>query len=342
MPNKIEIVILYIVFTIVEMANKQKIIEALDIMRRQDVAEKRHFQAVAYAKAITQLRTIEGDIHSVEDVKGRPGIGEKIQKKIQEILDTGRLAAAEKAKESPRFAAYEALLQVYGIGPAKAKALIEAKIDSIATLRNEFAKNPNLLTSAQAIGLKHYEALLERIPRAEMREHEAAIFSELDKQFEAVIVGSYRRGAITSGDIDVLLTLPDSMPVIKRNLLFRKTIREMERRGYITDILALGNTKCLCVAQLPSGKARRLDLLMTPAAEMPYAILYFTGSDLFNVAFRSHALEKGYTLNEHGMEPLHDTKPKPPPMKSERDIFDFLGVTWVEPVDRKGAANVVS
>lgn len=317
---------------------KDKIIEALDILRRKDMAEKRHFQAVAYAKAITQLRAFSGDIVKLEDVAGLPGVGAKIQKKIAEILETGSLASAERAKEDPRFGAYEALLKVYGIGPAKAKTLIDGGITSIAQLREEVAKKPDLLTDAQKVGLRHYEDLLERIPRGEMVEHEKRVRSAIDKKFQAVIVGSYRRGAETSGDIDVLLTLPDSMATMKRNLLFRKAVRTMERDGYITDILALGNTKCLCVCTV-GGKARRLDLLMTPEAEMPYAILYFTGSDLFNVAFRSHALEKGYTLNEHGMEPTGSLG-SAPHMKSERDIFDFLGLEWVEPVDRKGAANI--
>ena len=97
--------------------------------------------------------------------------------------------------------------------------------------------------------------------------------------------------------------------------------------------------------------ARRVDLLMTPEEEYAYSILYFTGSDRFNVAFRQHALEKGYTLNEHALTVVNpstkaakppsehtltivDEKAKPPPMESEEDIFRFLGLRYVLPTDR--------
>ncbi len=172
-----------------------------------------------------------------------------------------------------------------------------------------------------------------------MIEHEKLILENLDKKFKAVIVGSYRRGAVSSGDIDVLLMVEDSIPEAERNKLFKEAIANFQTKHYIEAILAKGDKKCLAVSRLPDKPARRLDLLMTPQAEFAYAILYFTGSDLFNVAFRSHALSKGYTLNEHTMTPLKDAPP-PPPMKEEKDIFTFLGLEYVEPNMRRSAADV--
>ncbi|VDI55372.1 DNA polymerase beta, partial [Mytilus galloprovincialis] len=37
------------------------------------------------------------------------------------------------------------------------------------------------------------------------------------------------------------------------------------------------------------------------------ALLYFTGSDVFNKNMRAHALEKGFTLNEYTLRPLGST-----------------------------------
>ncbi len=319
--------------------NKDRIIEALDIMRRKDYAERRVFQARAYETAIRALRGLPGDVAEVKDVEGIKGIGAKIQTKIAEILATGSLAAAERTRTSPSFAAYEALLGVYGIGPAKAKVLVDSGILSIEALRAKVAEEPEFLTAAQKVGLHHYEELQERIPRAEMTQHEKVILEALDSKFNAMVVGSYRRGAETSGDIDVLLTLPDDMKPIQRVQLFKKTVRALETSGYITDILAFGSTKCMAVCKMPGGKARRLDLLMIPAEEYPWAVLYFTGSDLFNVAFRSYALEKGYTMNEHEAKPTGSAAP-PPKMASEEDIFTFFGLQYVEPRMRRGAADV--
>ncbi len=322
------------------MEAKDKIIEALDTMRKKAVADKEHFTAVAYKKAITQLKAFNKPITSVDDIKGLPGIGDKIQKKIVEILATGKLAAAEAAKAAVPLDLYDALLDVYGIGPAKARNLVEkTKVTSIEDLRKKVTEDPKLLNEVQKLGLKYYEDIKLRIPREEMVQHEKLILENLDKKFKAVIVGSYRRGAVSSGDIDVLLMLPDSMTESERSKLFKEAIATYESKNYIKAILAKGDKKCLAVSQLEGKPARRLDLLLTPEAEFAYAILYFTGSDLFNVAFRSYALSKGYTLNEHTMKPTSDA-PAPPAMKEEKDIFDFLGLEYVEPSMRRGEADI--
>ena len=55
-----------------------------------------------------------------------------------------------------------------------------------------------------------------------------------------------------------------------------------------------------------SGVARRVDFLYTSIEEFPFAILYFTGSKIFNTVMRQVAVEKGYTMNEHGLYTLQD------------------------------------
>ena len=89
------------------------------------------------------------------------------------------------------------------------------------------------------------------------------------------------------------------------------------------------------------GKARRLDLLMTPDEEYAYAILYFTGSDRFNVAFRQYALDKGYTLNEHKLTTFREGVSQPPYMKTEKDIFKFLGLRYIEPSKRVDGNQII-
>ena len=37
------------------------------------------------------------------------------------------------------------------------------------------------------------------------------------------------------------------------------------------------------------------------------ALLYFTGSDVFNKNMRGHALEEGFTLNEYSLRPVGST-----------------------------------
>jgi DNA polymerase beta len=338
---------------------KDAIIQALDVMRKSTIAEKQPFKARAYAKVIAQLKELPS-VSSYQDVEHLDGIGDKIRDKILEILATGSLESAERAKERNHLDAQEAFLNVYGVGPAKAKEIIDAGIYTIDALRTEFArieaivaenatkkkkterqKIPKYYNDNIAIGLKYYEPLLERIPRAEMFKHRDAIAAMMPPQFKYEIVGSFRRGAETSGDIDVLLQVPLGMSADQAHTLFQTYIASLQTAGYINEILAVGDKKCMAICATQPGKFRRLDLLLTPYEEYAYAILYFTGSDKFNVAFRQYALTKGYTLNEHTLTPTSITSPQPPPMHSEADIFRFLGLQYIEPQNRINSNQII-
>jgi DNA polymerase/3'-5' exonuclease PolX len=80
---------------------------------------------------------------------------------------------------------------------------------------------------------------------------------------------------------------------------------------------------------------------MTPDHEYATALLYFTGSDRFNVAFRQHALNRGYTLNEHALKPLTEVSTSPPYFATENDIFRFLGLRYIEPSHRVDSNQII-
>ena len=321
----------------------QVIITELDVMRKEMLREKNVFKARAYNNVITQLKELDRQgkaVHGFEDLQEVSGIGDRIHAKIQEIIDTGKLAVAEKIKEKPETKFSEELMNIYGIGPVKAKSLMADKtlnLKSISDLRNASNTNPSLLNDKQKMGLRHYEDLLLRIPRSEMEEHEAYIvnhFSMTDSRFKVAVVGSYRRKAQNSGDIDVLVTLPSSVSVKTATTLFAEAVMKLQTSMYITDVLALGEKKCMAICRLHKHKARRLDILLTPPSEYPYAMLYFTGSDKFNIQFRKKTLEQGYSLSEHGLKKIDDSIADPPEMKTEKDIFDFFKIPYVQPENR--------
>ncbi len=316
------------------------ILDALTILYKREIAEKEVFKARAYEKVITQLKASKEPIRSFEDVAAMEGIGKKIALKIKEIIETGALKAAERTKEEYPLSSLDAFQNIYGVGPKKAAELIDAGIRTIAQLRDAVAKQPKLLNAKQLIGLQYYEDLIERIPRAEMLEHKKYLTSAISDFFPFEVVGSFRRGAESSGDIDVLLHVSSRISeetAIKR---FNACVKTMQESGYIQEILAMGDKKCMAICHLPSGKSRRLDLLMTPDEEYAYALLYFTGSDLFNIQFRNHAMSLGYKMNEHTMVPIREGVVTPPRMKEEKDIFTFLGLAYVDPKDRVQGAVI--
>ena len=302
------------------------------------------FRARAYQKAQETIMTYPGDIMSPLDLKGLPAIGSTIMEKLNEYVSTGTLRVLEREKNNP----VNILGEIYGIGPKKAVELVEKHgIITISELRE---KQDTVLNDIQKVGLKYYEDIMQRIPRAEIDQYDTIlkqVFTKVaghgsEARFE--IVGSYRRGAETSGDIDVIITS-------KTGQVFRQFIDELIKQGLIVEVLSRGQTKCLVIAKLPGSLfARRVDFLYTSPEEYPFSVLYFTGSKIFNTVMRGRALALGYSLNEHGLTVMSAKKKGEKAVKgekvdhifqSEQDIFDFLGMVYKEPVDRVDGRSVI-
>ena len=319
------------------MSKKDLLISSLEKLRKEEVAAKETWKARAYLVVIQQLKGFEKPINSWDDIKDLKGIGSGIEKKIKELLETGQLARLDNYNADGKIRLTSDLMQIHGIGPVKARELIEVNgITSIDDLKNK----PNLLNDVQKIGLKYLDYFTERIPRKEMEKHEnyiLQIIKNVDSKFEACLTGSFRRNLKDSGDIDVLLTHPDLDPSAAEGL-FKNVVLKMQVEGYITDTLALGSKKCMAVCKLKKHKMfRRLDLLYTKKEEFPFALLYFTGSGDFNVKMRNLALSKGYSLSEYGMKYIEGKKKGELVdhlFVNEKDIFDFLGMSYVDPDKR--------
>jgi DNA polymerase lambda len=315
------------------------IIAELDILRRLAVTETAGiFKARAYATAIKAIQTWP-PICTAADVPAAAkgdGVGKEVRVKIHKILEHGSLDIDPAMRA--RATALEAFQGIYGVGPKKAEQLIDAGYTSIAELRAAATATPKLFNKNQHIGLRYYEDLALRIPRDEMDAHATLLMAHRPPALEGIIVGSYRRGAANSGDIDMLIRTMDTIEDAAAHL--RDFVTILTARGYIKEVLAHGDHKCLAISQLPGAPARRLDLLVTPPSEFPYAVLYFTGCDTFNVAMRSHALTRGFTLNEHALTQVSTGKAVGG-VRREADIFAALRLAWKEPNQRTGPDAVV-
>jgi NAD-dependent DNA ligase/predicted flap endonuclease-1-like 5' DNA nuclease len=297
------------------------------------------FRAQAYKKAQEELLGGTTPITDAKQLEGLPGIGATMIKKFDEYAKTGQLKALMK----PGDQAWLNLTGVHGIGPKKAKQLIDAGITTIPELRKAAEADPGLLSSKQQTGLARYEDLQERIPREEIQRFEVSISEAWNKvvppgdnEAKMLIVGSYRRGAANSGDIDVIITSGAGDPGIHKRF-----VKELQSSGVLTDVLSTGKTKTLAIGKLPGdGKFRRIDIMYSPPDEYSFAVLYFTGSRSFNIAMRNRALAMGYSLSEHGLIDMASKGKIEEPMKTEADIFKFLGMKFKEPVERTGVLAV--
>lgn len=314
------------------MALNTRYVELLD--KLADIMSKQGepFRARAYQKAQETIMTCPSDILSPSDLKGMPNIGKTILDKLTEYTNTGTLELLEREKNNP----VNILAEVYGIGPKKAKELVDEGITTISKLR----ERQDLLNDVQKVGLQYYEDILKRIPRSEIEVYKS-IFEKIFSKTAGVkmeIVGSYRRGAQTSGDIDVILTSTNPK-------IFVSFIDVLIKEKIILHVLSRGPSKCLVIAKIPqSSSARRVDFLFTSPEEFPFAILYFTGSKIFNTVMRHVALEKGYTMNEHGIYHMN-SKVKGEKVSrvftTEKDIFDFLELEYKSPTERTDGRSVI-
>lgn len=315
----------------------EELIELMDKLNNIMLKQGEPFRARAYQKAQETLMAYPNDITKTSQLKGLPGIGTTIMDKLNEYVETGTLRILEREKTNP----INILGEVYGIGPKKAQELVDAGIKTIDELKQ---RQDELLNDIQRVGLKYYEDIQQRIPRSEIQEYSQifeTIFNKVstnDSKFE--IVGSYRRGAETSGDIDVIITG-------NTGDVYKAFVDELLKTGIILEILSRGQSKTLVITRLPGETkrvARRVDFLYSPPDEFAFAILYFTGSKVFNTVMRQYALDKGYTFNEHGIYYLKDKKKGVKVQShfgSEKDIFDFLGLQFKTPVERRDGRAVV-
>ena len=327
----------------------------IDLMNKISIITKNKgetFRSRAYEKAGETIIGIKTDITDVAQLKKMKGIGPSILEKMETYILTDTLDILEADKNDPT----KIFGDVYGIGPKKAKELVEIGIKDIAMLRDQ---QNSVLNNVQKVGLKYYEDILERIPRSEIdnylfifNEAFSEIVNEKTKKTKETketkeiketketpkntskfeIVGSYRRGADNSGDIDCIFTSSDKT-------VFKKFIDALVEKKIIIEILSRGPMKCLVITKLPGVKcARRVDFLFAAEDEYAFSLLYFTGSKSFNTEMRGYCLKQGYTLNEHGLYKMTNNvkgeKVNEIIFREEKDIFDFLKYPYKSPVER--------
>lgn len=306
------------------------IICVFEILEQEERAKRDHFRAKAYKEAIIAIRGYGSPIYRTEDVVGIRGIGKSMRDKIDQIIaNNGHLARADVASEDPALI----FAQIHGIGPVKAAELVSSGIRTIDELR---LIATSVLNEKQLLGLKYFESFQSRIPRHEMNNHADILQTVFKKAVvhprrgdDMTIAGSYRRGAPSSGDIDVLIT--NSRGIVSALSDFIAGLREI---GYIIDSFAQGEHKFMGVCRIIGGSEwipRRLDIMFTSRAEYPFAILYFTGSASFNTKMRRHALDRGWSMNEHGLTKVGTGEKCSHKFRTERDIFDFLEYPFVTP-----------
>ncbi|KAG5361506.1 DNA polymerase lambda [Yarrowia sp. C11] len=317
-----------------------KTIEVLGRLLQYYEDKHDQWRAQSYKKALNVLKRQSTKISTKKEAVKLPGIGDSIGSKIQEIVETDGLKLLNVTKLDTSVKVTSLFEGIWGVGKATARKWYKEgyrTLDDIATKAK--------LTPNQKVGLEHYDDFQARIPRDEVTRHFMVVQQaahEIDPEVEAHIMGSYRRGAASSGDIDMIftkkgVTLDELQPFLK------ELVHKLTDEGFLTCALTGAATKwygCSKLKDIPQW--RRIDFLLVPWAEKGAAFIYFTGNVLFNRSIRLLANKKGYSLNQHGLYGGVLRAAKGSKLndgylvegESEHRIFEILGVPYWEPWER--------
>ncbi|CAF3310726.1 unnamed protein product [Rotaria socialis] len=325
----------------------QAVIDKLQEMANLYRNSNDKWRAYGYQKAISTLKKCHKPATTYEEIRMLPGIGSRLAEKIVEIMETGSMIKLEEYQTDADIAVMDLFGQIWGIGPAQAKRWVDLGYRTLDDLRTKAR-----LTHNQMIGLKYYSEFLERIPREEVSQIESVVREAAASLRTGLLIqtcGSYRRGKATCGDCDILITHRDG--VSHEHLLF-PLVDKLKATNFLVDDLVYtdkhdeepgAHMRYFGVCKLPGENtlSRRIDIIIVPYSEHACALLYFTGSMLFNRSMRQLADENNMYLSQHrlhvgvirmGKNKVNEGRLVPTP--TEESIFQYLKLPYRPPAER--------
>ena len=295
----------------------QPLIDALEEISYFYQLQSDKNRANAYFNASAALNSVMSPISSGQEAKQliKTGIGASISEDIDEFVGNGKIVRLEQLRaQSPELTqVIRTFTRIFGIGPKKA---LDYYRRGITTIDDLWTKGD--LSYVQMKAVIYMEQLEQKISRVEMN----VINYEINERLRGIkheVVGSYRRGKLFSGDIDVLIQ-EENMNSIHEKL-----------KNVIPYVFSMGNTTLRGIWQMEGFNAHRIDLLIIPEREWSSALLHFTGSKRFNILARQKAKELNLKLNEYG---LFNEKGEEYDVRSEEEIFNALGLKYLRPEER--------
>lgn len=330
--------------------NKQKIIDEFTDLTKQikiDIDNstgkeriKNTFRLKSIENAIKVLSRLKEKEISIELIKDLKGIGSGTIRRIEEIINYGKLSEIKITTKDEKFLKLmDELEESYGIGKKTAYSLFkEHNIKSMDELIKKVKSGKIILSDVAMKGLKFYGKITTKIPRKiidSARELLLDTLFKIDSELFGAICGSYRRMKETSGDIDLIVVHPkiQKKSDLKKNKYFKTIIKTLKLAGFIIESLTGDDVESKYMGIFSyEGIIGRIDIRFIPYESFYFAYLYFTGGVDLNRNMRLIALTHGFKLNEYGL--YKDGSNKSVKVESEKDIFDILGLNYLQPKDR--------
>ncbi len=315
--------------------NKSVARTLLEIADLLELKGENPFKIRAYRNAADVVSHAAEAVSALDEaeLRGWNGIGKDLAGRIREIAVTGDCGIRrDLLTEFP--ATLLEVLRLQGVGPKTVAILYkELRIKSLEDLAA--AAQAGRIRGVKGMGSKKELLILQAIEErqrfagrhllsraTEMGDALVSYLKEHAPSAEITTVGSVRRGAETSGDLDLLASGADTSLADTFT-----TFPQVER------VLANGGTK----ASVLLRGGFQADLRIVTPGQRGAALQYFTGSKAHNIALRDRALARGWKLNEYG---LFDSDEKPIAGATEQSIYEALGLAFVEPELRENRGEI--
>lgn len=305
------------------------------------------FEVRAYGNAARAVSSLEGDIEELTragKLKGTPGLGATIIKRIEELVTTGKLTFYDDlVRETPPIKLE--MMRIPGVGPKKINAIYsQLHVNSLPELVQ--ACQEHKVATLPGFGTKTEDKILQGISFL-AQGAERHLFPEAEEQALAIqqalstipgivrmqLAGSLRRKRETVKDIDMVISVADDAPESVRT-----TIMDVfTTQPGVQAITGKGPTKSSVVL----GNGINMDLRVVGDSQFPYTLHHFTGSKEHHIPLRRRALSMNMTINDYGL--FRGKEPAPEnlvPCANEREIYAALGLDYIEPEMREDMGEI--
>lgn len=289
------------------------------------------FRVSSYRRVARTVKDLPGDIRELAAGGGLAklaGVGKSSAQKIEELLETGKLAQHVGLLEKVP-AGLLKLLEIPNVGPKKVAALWKERgVTNLDELKVAIATNA--LTDLKGFGptiLKKIAEGIDFLERAAGRTRLGEAWyaaAELRAALRALrgverveSAGSLRRGCETVGDLDLLCIALDGPRIVE----------QFTQLPGVSEVLAAGKTKGSVRVAVGRGQTMQVDLRVVPAESFGAAWQYFTGSKEHNVRLRERAVKRGWSLNEYGLTEGQRVIAS----QTEAEIYAALDLPWIPP-----------
>lgn len=308
--------------------------EVADLLELQ---QANPFRVRAYRNAARTVEELPEPVAGLTDgtaaLDALPGIGEDLAGKIVDIVQTGTLPMLVSLKgEMPECT--PELLRIPGVGPKRAKALVEGlHVESLDELRK--AAEAGRIRELPGFGETTERRILQelaaqrteerRMLRATAWQYGEALLSylrALPGVTRAEIAGSFRRARETVGDLDVLVTATRRAAVVDAFVAYPE----------VTEVIARGPTR----ASVRLRCELQVDLRLLADPSYGAALHYFTGSKSHNIAVRRLGQQRGLKINEYGIYRGRRRIGG----RTEEEVFRSVGLAFIPPELREDRGEI--